>query len=263
MFAFLFIAIGLAMFSTIDSAITHVQERYDYYRSQNIAYHIHALGDGAKQFYFENPTQGLLSPDLIAKRPGFEFLNLHVNDVIQFETSVGISDSIWKYNRVALWFESPKVYLGRADYLSASYNKCGTGDFYNAQTWCGNANSLWLKIENRSDKAELIVAEKQRMQRTLQKFLRRYSDDRRFTTLGNGSVVSLAGLVGYSGTAANCQGNFVFQGIPFACDDLFNYWGIPIALNQISEDHIALVNRTGIEQSSGQFVRLAEEARLE
>ncbi|MFJ7794557.1 hypothetical protein [Pseudomonas sp. NPDC096950] len=263
MFAFLLIAIGLAMFSTLDSAISHVQERFDYYRSQNIAYHIHALGDGVKQFYFENPAQGLISPDLVASRPGFEYLNLHVNDVIQFETSSGISDSVWKFNRVALWFESPKSYLGKSDYLGASYNQCGTGDFYTAQSWCGNSNSLWLKIETRSDKAELIVAEKQRMQRTLQKFLRRYSDDRKFTTLASGSVVSLAGIVGYTGTAANCQGNFVFQGIPLSCDDFFNYWGIPIALNQISEDHIALVNRTGVLQSSGQIVRLAEEARLE
>lgn len=263
MFAFLFIAIGLLIFSTLDSAIERVQERYDYYRSQSIAYHIKALGDGLQKHYFEYPAQGFLSPDLVAMRPGFEHLRLHLNDVTQFAMTIGVNDSQWKFNRLALWFESPRLYLGNADYLSATYNTCGTGDFYTAESWCGNTNSLWLKFENRENKAELIVSEKQRMQRTLQKFLRRYSDDRKFTTLANGTLVNLATLVGYSGTAANCQGNFTYQGIPFACDDFFNYWGNSIAFNQVSEDHIALVNRTGVEQSSGQFIRLAEEARLE
>ena len=213
--------------------------------------------------YAENPTGGYLSPATLQTVPGYEHLRFLDPIRFQFQYVPNLNDGVWLFNRAALWFESPNDSVGTASYVLPANNTCGTGAFTDGTEWCGREQSLWAKLENKTDFSSLLMAEKLRLTRTMRKFYQRYTKDQTFTTLANGQYATLAGLVGYAGTAANCGGVFVYNEIPFGCEDLFNYWGIPIVVNRLTANNIVLVNRTLVASSSGQQVRLAEEAKLE
>lgn len=203
------------------------------------------------------------SPEDIKTVSGYEYLRLRDHRLVQFATATNLNESGMHFDRFAIWFESPRDYVGNVDYLSAAENSCSNGDFDTDPTWCGRNNSIWAKAESRTHFSAQILGEQQRMARTMAKFYRDYSAKQSFVPLAPaGTYSSLGQLVGYTGTAGNCAGEFALGEIILNCSDLFNHWGHPIYFEKINDQHIFLVNQTALIRY-GSNVRLAEEARME
>jgi len=239
----------------VETAIKH-------YKTNLIQFRLARFGEAMITRYEENPQGGYLSPAELVQLPGYEYLKNDSLELFQVER-VQLSDAAWRFQRIGAWFESPYDVVGNSEYLSINSNSCGTGSFSTATSWCGRAASIWMKAEDRQGFGELLLGEKQRLVRTMSKLAKRFNRDGTFTPLAAGSFRTLPQLVGYSGTPEACAGVFAYNEIPLTCDDLFNVWGNPISLNQISDRHIALVNRTQIFNASGLVVRLAEEIKVE
>lgn len=263
MFVIVAFAVGLLVFTAVTLAAMPLDGIYTKQRGDILRNDMAALMVAIEQRYEENPNGGYLPPSAIVATPGFEHLRLREPARFQFQAANTLNDGVWRFNRAAIWIESPHASVGNALYTSAANNACGVGSFSVSGSWCGRIQSIWGKLETKGNNSALLLAEKQRVYRTIRKFYQRYNKDQTFSPLADGQVRTLAQLVGYAGAAANCTGVFTYNEIPLGCEDLFNYWGTPIALNKISTLHIALVNRTQIVGASGQVIRIAEEARLE
>lgn len=254
-FGLLMVALALTMLPITDMNEVNM--------SDIIKYDVGQFSSAITQRYEENPGGGYLQPAGLVVVPGYEHLRSNNPDRLQGAVTTNVNDSIWRFNRVAIWFQSPVGSVTEAAYITAANNSCGVGTFSTGVSWCGRDSSIWFKAESRSGNSNRILAEKQRIYRTMDMFLRRYSSDQTFTALAPGTVRTLPQLVGFAGTAATCSGIYNYYQMPFTCDNLFNDWGIPITLNQITANRIALVNRTGVINNNGQPVRLSEEANLE
>lgn len=256
-------AIGVIIIASLNMAFQPVEETLNYYRTKLLQHRLERLGEAMINRYEENPASGFITPANLPTTAGYEYLRLDSPQDFQAQSAPTVSDSVWRFTRMAVWFESPYNAVGNAAYVSAAENTCGTGSFATATSWCGRSNSIWMKVETRESHSTILLGEKQRLVRTIAKFGRRYAKDQTFTPLAVGTARTMPQLVGYAGTAPACSGVYSYNDIPFTCDDLFNMWGIPISFNQVTANHIALVNRTQITNSSGALVRLAEEMKLE
>jgi hypothetical protein len=266
MFVIVAFAVGLLVFTAVSLASMPIDGIYTKQRGEILRNDMASIMSAIEQRYEENPAGGYLTPAAIVTTPGFEHLRLLEPGRFQFQVASTLNDGVWRFNRAAIWFESPHDYVGNAQYTNAANNACGIGGLTLASSWCGRAQSVWGKLETKSNNSVLLLSEKQRAYRVISKFYQRFNKDGVFVPLANGQVQTLAQLVGYTGAAADCNStdfSYVYSEIPFGCEDIFNYWGVPITLNKISDLHIALVNRTQITSASGQVVRIAEEARLE
>ncbi|MBA1280206.1 hypothetical protein [Stutzerimonas stutzeri] len=263
MFVIVAFAIGVLTLTAVSMATMPIEGVYDRNRSDILRNDMAAIVNAIEERYEENPSGGYLSPAQVIAIPGNEHLRSRGPERFQFETAQALNDGVWRFMRQAVWFESPYDHIGNTAYLSAANNTCGTGSFTSSSSWCGRVQSIWGKLESKGNHSALILAEKQRLYRTISKFYQRYNKDGSFSQLANGQVTTLAQLAGYTGSASSCAGVFAYNEIPLGCNDLFNYWGVPVVFNKVTDTHIALVNRTLLIGSSGQPVRIAEEARLE
>lgn len=263
MIPFFVLAVGMMLLGIIGMVVQPLGELTRLYQGQLVAERIAVIGDAIQQRYLELPSGGFLSPAGIAQINGYQYVASAKPEVFQVATADNLNDSAWQFSRLAVYFQYSGSLISPQDYLTAANNSCGTGAFASGQSWCGPSMSTWLRLETKANYTTMLLSEKQRLYRTMRKFLMRYSADSRFTSLTPGSAQTLPALVGYNGTATACSGVWVYTGIPFTCDDLFNAWGIPITVNQASIKRLALVNRTGIIISNGQPVRIAEEVNLE
>jgi hypothetical protein len=260
---FFVLAIGLMLIGVVNTLVQPLEELTRAYQGQVVTERIAVIGDAIQQHYLEVPNGGFLTPTAIAQADGYQYVGSYKPAMFQTAKADNLNDTAWRFSRVAIYFQYPGSILTPQDYLAASNNGCGSSAFTGGESWCGPSMSAWLRLETKASYTTMLLSEKQRLYRTMRKFLQRYSADSMFTSMPEGSVQTLAGLVGYNGTAIACSGVWVYSGIPFTCDDLFNSWGIPIAVNQPTVKRLALVNRTGITVSSGQAVRIAEEVTLE
>lgn len=259
----LVLAVGLIVISALSMAILPAEFSFEQRRTEILRNDMATIMVAVEGYRDENPLAGYLTPAALAATPGNEHLRFTWPERFQFQVANSLNDGVWRFDRAAIWFESPHAFIGNADYVLAVNNSCGAGALTDGGEWCGRSQSLWAKIENKRAYSNQLLGEKQRLYRTIRKFYQRYSNDQSFVPLASGQVRSLASLVGYGGSAANCAGVFTYNEIPLGCEDLFNYWGVPVVLNKVTDNHIVLVNRTLIESSAGQLIRLAEEAKLE
>lgn len=257
------IALCLLISSTLSIALLPVQASWHEGRGLQLRDRMERLGQAIQEHYNETPGGGLLGPEEIVLVSGYEHLRLERPEMFLTATGSNINDGVWRFDRRVFWIESPYNSVGDANYVAAANNACGAGTASSAISWCGRQGSLWVKVETREGNDQLILGEKQRLFRAMDKFVRGYVASGGFTSLSAGAVVTMPALVGYAGAASACAGVFNYNGIPFTCDNLFNQWGYPIVVNQVSAKHIALVNRTALLTASGQPVRLAEETKLE
>ncbi|MBF6615619.1 MAG: hypothetical protein ITG07_02725 [Candidimonas sp.] len=269
MFVIVAFAVGLLVYIAISMAIAPIQDTFVRQRAEIIRDDVKAVISAISDQH-SGGSAPYLTPSQIVASQGYEHLRTRGWERLQFTgvsgigTGVsGIGNEIWRFNRAAIWFESPYHYVGNEAYLSAANNACGNGQFSASESWCGREQSIWGKIESKGGYSALVFAEKQRLSRTMSKFYKRYNKDRTFSSIPNGSSSTLAALVGYTGTASACAHIFSYNEIPFDCHDLFNYWGVPVVFHKFTDLHVALANRTEIFDGSGNPVRLLEEARLE
>lgn len=256
------LAVGLILFSSLMMAVAPIESVYTAHRTEILANDMAVIMAAVDRRYQDNPALGYTKPSDLVLVSGYEYLKSYNLERFQFNSASNINDGYWRFNRATLWFESPNDSVGSA-YLDADHNTCGASSFSASPSWCGRRQSIWGKIEEKNNFGTQMLAEKQRLYRTIRKFYQRYSADGLFTPMANGQSATLASLVGLPNTPSACVSNYVYNKIPLDCSDLFNLWGVPVVLNKITDNHIALVNRTLVKDSSGQFVRLAEEAILE
>lgn len=178
-------------------------------------------------------------------------------------------------HRSAVWFESPFGNFLADDYTKAEFNRCGTGSFEAAQSWCGDAKSLWAKSESHTSHFDLVQSEQHRLYRMSRKFYRYYENNGSFSELGSaGQKAALSSIVtsivtgSPAATASTCSGVYYYKGMPFGCQDMFNAWGEPIYLHVVGEGHVVLTNSLGIQVATPQgapekYVGLAEEINID
>lgn len=194
--------------------------------------------------------------------PGYEHLRAQLDTWQHYAVSGDLTDGVWTFQRAALLSFSRTAGLTPAAYLAA--NACGGGDFASATAWCGRRDSLWFRRESRDDYPRLILAQRLKLHRTLQKFADHFSAAQAFPAkdasnnplLGN-SATAFPVLAGYAGTARNCSGNFIYQGIPLDCDELYDLWGNPVGYQFLATKHIALVAETPMFNAAGTRIVLA------
>ena len=263
MFPVFIISLFFILIAALNLGVVPIEETWKHHRRELLSNSIEKITSAVAEHYSEVPGDVYVLPVNLLNTPGNETLRSY--EIRRFQNAVApsLNDGVWSFSRYAIWFEFPNSLVGPTAYANPVNNSCGIGSLTNSVSWCGRPQSLWARVETRSTNSELLMAEKQRLFRTIGKFYRGYSADFEFTKLAPGAVMSLANMTGYYGTAYDCVGVKNYQGIPLTCDDLFNVWGAPIVLNQITESHIVLVNRTGVINANGQPVRLAEEANLE
>lgn len=257
------IALGVILLAAVSNMIAPVQYIYQANIEESTRYRLYEIGNAISQYRRNNVNDDLITPDDLTTKPGYEYLRSLNPSFYQSALSPLINDSVWRFSRLAVWFQPTNGYVDEDDYLQAANNSCGDDDFNTGTSWCGRQKSLWVKFESRDSYSDQLLAEKVRMYRIIDKFYRKYSSDQQFSSVANGTSITLSNLAGYSGNAAGCSGVLNYEGIPLNCSDLFNAWGNPISFNKISNNHIALVNRTNVISANGQPIRIAEEAKLE
>jgi hypothetical protein len=75
--------------------------------------------------------------------------------------------------------------------------------------------------------------------------------------LATSSVISIAALVGYTGNARNCTGQYQYLGIPIDCNDMFDLWGGKVGYQFETDQHVIFVSEPPIFNGSGDRVIVA------
>lgn len=215
--------------------------------------------------YAQNYRTLPVSLAVLASTPGYEYTSGLMNNWQGYGVSGNLVDSMWTFRRAVLFTNDPVRGATAASYLGA--NGCGTGGF-NAATnaWCGTNDSMWYRIETRESFNDQLATEQGRLHRLDQKFANYYNKNGAFPSVDVGnvalapdSIISMADLAGYSGSAGSCTGQYQYLGIPIDCGDMFNQWGNKIAYQFVSNSHIILVSETPILNSSGVPILVAND----
>lgn len=226
-------------------------------RQQNMI----AVAEGLEQYYRENNTYPA-TISALTSTPGFEYVvgSLNVNQ--GYAVSGSIVDSVWTFQRMTTFVVDTSKGVTSASYLAA--NNCGTGNFSSAASWCGSAQSLWFKNENRQDFNNLIVTQRARLIRLSQKFANYYNAYQKYPNVDKNSVAlvsntntSLVALTGYTGNSLNCSTQLQYVGIPIDCSDLYDLWGGMIGYQYIDNAHFILTSEPPIFNASGVRVVIA------
>lgn len=195
---------------------------------------------------------------------GFEHVQSAINTWQGYAVSPTITDGVWQYQRAVLFSVDPSDGTTAGAYLAA--NACGTGGYDTAGSWCGAKDSHWYRRETREDFNDLIVTQRARMYRMLQKLGGYYNVNGKFPdkdavnlALGADSMTSLAALASFGGGAATCTGTYTYLGVPVDCGDMFDLWGGAVGYQFISAKHIVLVSETPIFNASGVRIVVAAE----
>lgn len=224
-------------------------------------------------YYVESGTYPATTTALAAM-PGYEYLKNIDRSFQSLATTTNLDDSVFKYKRVTVFSQDPYDHpLTDTEYLDATRNTCGTGDFATSTDWCGSTNTKWWKHETRESIQDDLARERKRLHRLLDKFAAWYNGDVTVSTIngvwGNNfpspgsSAAKLTTLVtGFSQTATTCSGVYTWNGIPFDCTDLYSVWGTPTVYNYVSSSHITLMTKTPYTRSDGTALYVSTEESL-
>lgn len=151
------------------------------------------------------------------------------------------------FHRVIVYDTPIDNSISATDYLSQTFNKCGSTSASQVGDWCGDPQGVWWMTETLDRIPDELAKERLQQQQTLQKFAKAYSfvDVNRQVFpdpgLGNDSAVTLISrLTSYNLTATTCAGTWMWQKVPLSCEDLYTIWGEPRIYNYKNEDQIAL-----------------------
>jgi hypothetical protein len=266
----LFLALATMLGSLSGDLLSRAQDNRDYLKS--VAQR--DLSQAMVQYRRERGTFPVSGPAL-ALEPGFSSLrtwlsvrngglqSLGVRDFAEIALSQPLTDTQWRYDR-AVAFSPNDLTVPAVTYLGTAQNTCAstasTGDFATAQSWCGNKQSRWTRVESRESYLDELLAGRAAQIRTMSKFLAFYNDGQVFPNPG--SEVSLSALAGGPAVAANCAGIYVWNGIPLGCEDLFSRWGTPITYQYANSRKIALVTASRVFDNTGNAVIVSTEVEL-
>lgn len=282
MFVVIALMVGVILLTAISAAALPLFQIFHENNSEIIAYEIAVIQEAVANEAADNLTDfyiyGYAYPDAnggrlnaaIKEHRGLHFLNYerykHATTAYKYENTATTSVAA---HRFAVWFESPfGKYLGD-DYTKADFNACGVGGFSDSQTWCGDSESLWAKLDSHASHYDLIQSEQQRLYRLSRKFYRYYEEVGSFEAFNAGGN-ALANMLdtGTPVVSNACNGVKSIENIPLGCQDIFNAWGEPIYLHKVTDNHIVLTNSLGIKAGSGvaepsNYIGLAEEINID
>lgn len=228
------------------------------YQSQTRQARVVALAESLEQYVNETGVFPA-STAVLTATTGFEHARSEVDNWQGYGVSPAINDGVWIFNRMVLFSNDPTSGVTTAAYLAA--NSCGTGGYTTAASWCGTKTSNWFRRETRERYNNLILTQRSRMNRLLQKFADYYNLNKKFpdkdqlnVALGADSITSLATLAGYAGAANACSSQFSYMGVPIDCGEMFDLWGGPIGYEFVSKQHIMLVSESPIFNNTGNRV---------
>lgn len=189
---------------------------------------------------------------------------------IVFQRAGSVTDGTWLFDRAIIWkwdpldpFTDPNNIAGNL--LAASANRCGAASFGSAPTFCASQVVPHFKVESR-EVAENVAAARLSIHRTLEKIASyvwvdgTFPDkDRAGDPLSPGSTTPLATLVGYAGTAEDCDGIFMWMSVPYGCEDIFVApFGSPVMYVYDSANLVGIFTETGLRRANGESVIVGE-----
>lgn len=279
--------VGFCAFVVGTLSLGHFHNANSEYHADNLAVIAAALKGAAD----ERPeivglTNGLLQsglpklPNLDTSRSQYAHLRLREMDFynydlgeFQSQTSAGASTGVFG-TRVAAWMPSPlvpvnSVYLDENPCAKAADAGAGLASSH----WCGQAGSLWTKIETSDSILRQYETEQHRLYRLARKLTRLYAKERTFTALGPvGTSEPLIRYTHHVGvTYSTCTDSSIRTTsavpVPLDCRDLFNAWGKPLYLHIVAPNHAVITNVLGVNHRGADGlikpVRLAEELYIE
>lgn len=224
------------------------------------------MAEGLAMFY-EEQSGFPASLTALTAMPGYEYLSTSLNNWQGYVVSPSITDSKWTFNRMVAFSYNPAKSVSQATYVAS--NACGTGDASTASSWCGDSTSQWFRSETRESFSSRMGTQRARFNRLLHKFANYYNGMAILPNQTNASVALTAGniyklttLTGYAGTAANCTGQYQFQGVPIDCSDMYDLWGSEVGYQYVSDTHIIMVSEPPVFDNNGNRVVVAADFNI-
>lgn len=261
MYALFFIAIMTWIAVLVGDQTTNNISVMRSYIAQTKRFDLQLISEGVMQYQLEN---GVLLSDLnlLSTKSGFEHIRSSVSARIGAASVANLTDTLWTFSRIGVFTLNPEK--GEISSSYTALNKCGTGTFFAASSWCGLPTGHWFRFETREKNNFELVSQRNRQQRLMQKFSSYFNATDEFpnkdsmnSPLVAGTSYSLAALAGYSGVSRNCTGNFSWLGVPLDCDDLFDRWGGNTNFTFFSNTHIALISTSSILKNNGTAISIA------
>ncbi|MEL5920659.1 hypothetical protein [Stenotrophomonas maltophilia] len=253
------VAVFLAAAAAVMALIGNERDATEYTRKENRLDQQHQIAQGIDVFVQLNGRPPVDLEELTGT-PGLEHLRTARNAWQRYETSGQLVDGTWQFQRAAAWTAVRED--GGVSYRNE--NRCGSGNVATSASWCGATDGDWYRYETRETYNEQMSQQRARMTRTLQLFADYWSTHQAFPFRGNdggvlgaGGQRSLASLAGFSGTAGNCGGVYVWAGIPLDCGALFDHWGRPVKYQYQSPLLMVLSTETPFLAANGRPVVIA------
>lgn len=259
------VALFLVLAAVLSSVAMKFDARTDTLRETRMRVEQTRIAEGLDRYVVENGTMPA-TLDALVGTPGYEDLRSSRNPLQGYAASGTLNDGTWRFQRAATWTVFRKD--GGTSYRTD--NACGTGDVATAASWCGAKDGVWYRAESRETYADEISQQRVRQQRTLQLFADHWTANQRFPRVANdgaslavGQMRTLQAMVGFGGNARNCNGVFVWAGIPLDCTALFDLWGNPVGYQYQADNYMVLASEAPFANAAGQTVVVASPLQVQ
>lgn len=219
----------------------------------------HALESDAGYAHFPRTVSAL------AAETGHRHIKDYTRASISQQNYSSRNDGVWTFSRYVTFIVDPGSGQSISDQLTNPL--CGGAPVNHA--WCARKDLNGFVFESRTVNNLTLGLQRERQQRTLQKFADYFSANQAFPSQTNGgtalvanSVQTFKSLTGFSGTATTCTDTFIYRGIPLECDDLYSVWGTEVGYYFTSNKNIAIVSDSTISDASGTPVVVASEIKI-
>ncbi|WP_323011471.1 hypothetical protein [Castellaniella sp.] len=261
MYAVFVIALSAWLAYISDGLVTHYRELSQMYQEHARAIQTRLIAEALDQYVNER-GEFPLSLTALATTPGFEYVRGLYGPWQGYDVTTGLTDSVWRYSRMTFFTTNPKDGISRETYLGQ--NSCGTGPFSSATSWCGSPGSSWYRRESKDSVHNELANQRIRLHRTLQKLAQHYNSHGAFpaaksdgSVMSDGSIQTLADIVGFSSALNDCIGAYAFESVPLDCVDLYDQWGGKIEYQLESDQTIVLLSRAPVFNAAGTQITVA------
>jgi hypothetical protein len=265
MYAILTLAVSMMLTTLMMGVASQHHDLATLYQSRTRWLQVQAMAESIQQYHAEKSVHPA-SIAALSATTGFHQTRSLTNAWQGYGLSPTINDGYWEFKRAVFISNDPSKGVDATTYLTN--NRCGTGDYATAQSWCGAPTGKWFRSETREQYNEQISTQRVRIGRVMQKMATYYNNNQKFpnknksdVTLLDNSISTLAALAGFTGTAQTCGGatssTYQFMGIPIDCADMFDLWGNAIGYQFINNKHIVVTSETPIYNNSGMRVIVA------
>lgn len=200
-----------------------IYERMQYGQTVTIAQGVQAFLEETGAFPASLPA--------LAATPGYEYIGKLIEPNVGYVVATDIEGTRWRFDRAIIFIQDPLRAVPVANYINA--NTCGVGA-NDPAGFCGSEDSWYVVLESKDLQTRAFRETGLALDDTLYRILKGY-DNGLPTVRSNGTSLStneadyLIDIVGYTGTANDCVGSFMFEGAVLTCADLFSIEGNPVS----------------------------------